>query len=144
MLLNTLREQRDAAVAAAEALLAGEVSAEANDAIAARHDEIKALDERIAVAEAVEARAAAINESRVASGVKPYAPAVVTREATTYSAKGEHSFVRDMIGATLRNDSSAWDRLHRHQQEATVELRDISRTDGSGGDFVQHTGRLAA
>ena len=135
-MLNTLREQRDAAAAAAETLLAGEVTAEANEAIAARHEEIKALDERIAVAEAVEARAAAIQESRAASGVKPYAPAVVTREATTYSAKGEHSFVRDMIGAQLRNDSSAWERLHRHQAEATVELRDISRTDGAGGDFV--------
>jgi HK97 family phage major capsid protein len=41
-----------------------------------------------------------------------------------------------MIGAQLRNDRSSWERLARHQQEVAVETRDISRTDGAGGDFV--------
>jgi HK97 family phage major capsid protein len=41
-----------------------------------------------------------------------------------------------MIAANLRNDQEAWSRLARHQQEVAVELRDISRTDGAGGDFV--------
>lgn len=136
-MLNKLREQRDAAVAEAEALLAGEPTAEALDTVSARHEDIKNLDERIAVAEAVEARAAQIAESREASGVKPYSAAVVTREAMTYEKHGDHSFVRDMIGATLRNDRGAWERLHRHQQEATVELRNTpNRTDGQGGEFV--------
>jgi HK97 family phage major capsid protein len=41
-----------------------------------------------------------------------------------------------MINAQLRNDSSSWERLHRHQAEVAVETRDISRTDTAGGDFV--------
>jgi HK97 family phage major capsid protein len=54
----------------------------------------------------------------------------------TYDRDGRNSFVKDMINATLRNDSDSWSRLHRHQAEVAVETRDINRTDGTGGDFV--------
>ena len=132
-----LKEQRDALAAEVETTLAAdEVSAEALDAASAKQDEIAALDERIATAEKVESRTAAIAESRKEAGVSTFGTAKVTREAHTYEKNGENSFVRDMIGATLRNDRNAWERLYRHQAEAAVELRDISRTDGAGGDFV--------
>jgi HK97 family phage major capsid protein len=41
-----------------------------------------------------------------------------------------------MINAQLRNDSSSWERLNRHQNEVAIETRDVNRTDGSGGDLV--------
>jgi len=136
-LATKLKEQRDALVAEVETTLAAEdVTAEALDAASSKQEEIAALDERIATADKVEARTAAIAESRKESKVATFGGAVVTREAMTYDKNGENSFVRDMIGAQLRNDRSSWERLYRHQQEVAVETRDISRTDGAGGDFV--------
>jgi len=136
-LVSKLKEQRDAAVAEADAVLAADdVTAEALDAVSAKHDEISALDERIATAEKVEARTAAIAESRKEAGVKTFGSTTITREEMTYDKNGRNSFVRDMIGAQLRNDRNSWERLNRHQAEVAVETRDISRTDGAGGDFV--------
>jgi len=136
-LVSKLKEQRDGLAATAEEVLASEdVTAEALDAVSATHEEIAALDERIATAEKVEARTAAIAESRKEAKVATFGGAVVTREAMTYDRDGKNSFVRDMIGAQLRNDRSSWERLARHQQEVAIETRDISRTDGAGGDFV--------
>jgi len=135
-MLDNLREARSNAAADAEALLAGEVSAEALDSAEARHAEIADLDAKIATAEALEARTAALAEARATSGVKAFGSAVVTKEQMTYDNGSDNSFVRDMIGATLKNDPNAWGRLARHQQEVAVETRDIGRTDGSGGDFA--------
>ena len=136
-LASKLKEQRDGLAATAEAVLAAEdVTAEALDSVSATHEEIAALDERIATAEKVEARTAAIAESRKEAKVATFGGAVVTREAMTYDRDGKNSFVRDMIGAQLRNDRTSWERLYRHQQEVAIETRDISRTDGAGGDFV--------
>jgi hypothetical protein len=136
-LASKLKEQRDGLVAEVETTLAAEdVTAEALDAASSKQEEISALDERIATAEKVEARTAAIAESRKESGVATFGGATVTREEMTYDKNGRNSFVRDMIGAQLRNDRSSWERLYRHQQEVAVETRDISRTDGAGGDFV--------
>ena len=136
-LTSKLKEQRDAVAVEAEALLADAATVDALDAVSAKQDEVAALDERIAAAEAVEVRAAAIAESRKESGVKPFVGGtVVTREAMTYDKDGRNSFVRDMINATMRNDATSWERLNRHQTEVAVETRDISRTDTAGGDFV--------
>ena len=136
-LASKLKEQRDGLVAEVETTLAAEdVTAEALDAASATQEEISALDERIATAEKVEARTAALAESRKEAKVATFGGAVVTREAMTYDKDGRNSFVRDMIGAQLRNDRSSWERLARHQQEVAIETRDISRTDGAGGDFV--------
>jgi HK97 family phage major capsid protein len=136
-LATKLKEQRDALVAEVETTLAAEdVTVEALDAASSKQEEIAALDERIATADKVEARTAAIAESRKESKVATFGGAVVTREAMTYDKDGRNSFVRDMIGAQLRNDRNSWERLNRHAQEVAVESRDISRTDGAGGDFV--------
>ena len=136
-LATKLKEQRDGLVSEVETTLAAEeVSAEALDAASAKQEEIAALDERIATAEKVETRTAAIAESRKAAGVATFGGGVVTREAMTYEKDGRNSFVRDMINAQLRNDSSSWERLNRHQNEVAIETRDVNRTDGSGGDLV--------
>jgi HK97 family phage major capsid protein len=136
-LATKLKEQRDALVTEVETTLAtDEVSAEALDAASAKQEEIASLDERIATAEKVETRTAAIAESRKEAGVKTFGGATVTKETMTYDKDGRNSFVRDMIGAHLRNDSNSWERLTRHSQEVAIETRDINRTDGSGGDLV--------
>jgi len=136
-LTSKRREQREAVAVEEEALIADATTAEALDAVSAKQDEVAALDERIATAEAVEVRAAAIAESRKESGVKPFVGGTtITREAMTYDKDGRNSFVRDMINATMRNDATSWERLNRHQTEVAVETRDISRTDTAGGDFV--------
>ena len=145
-LIDNLREARSAAAVDAEALLAGEASADSLDAAEARAAEIKDLDSKIEAAEALEARTAAIKEARAASGVAAFGSAVIGREEMTYDKGNQNSFVRDMIAAQTRNDQSAWERLSRHQAEAAVELRDISRTDAAGGDFVygESQGRFVA
>jgi len=134
-MLDSLRESRATAAADAAALLAGEVTTEALDAAEARHAEIADLDSKIKTAEALEARTAELKEVRAAANVPTFGSAVVTREAMTYDKGNDNSFVRDMIGAQTRNDADSWSRLARHNQEMAVELRDISRTDGAGGDF---------
>jgi HK97 family phage major capsid protein len=135
-MLDNLREARATALADAEALLSGEATVEALDAAEARQAEIKDLDAKIESAEALEARTAVVKEARAESGVKAFGSAVIGKEEMTYDVRGDHSFARDMIAAQLRNEPEAWSRLARHQQEVDVELRDISRTDGAGGDFV--------
>lgn len=136
-MLDNLREQRAMAAAAADELLASdEVSADALEAAEARSAEIADLDAKIEKAEALEARTAKLAESRAAAGVPTFGAAKVTREERTYEKHGENSFVRDMINSQLRNDRGSWERLERHQKEAALELRDISRTDGAGGEFV--------
>jgi HK97 family phage major capsid protein len=132
-----LIEQRDALVAEVDTTLATEeVTAEALDAASVKQDEIAALDERIATAQANEKRTIALAESRKESGVVTFGGAKVTREAMTYDKDGRNSYFRDLTAATIRGDRDAFERLYRHQGEVDVETRDISRTDTSGGDFV--------
>lgn len=136
-LLDNLREQRNtAAVAAEEILSATDVTVEGLESAEARHAEIVDLDSKIATAEALESRTAAIKESRETANVKPFASVSVSNEPHTYDRSTDTSFVRDMINATVRNDASSWERLHRHNKEVAVESRDASRTDTAGGDFV--------
>lgn len=135
---NKLVEARAALVAEADTLLNNpDATASDLDRVETIHTELADLDARIAKVEAVEARAAELAEAREAAPAKVFGGAVIKREQLTYAQEGQHSFVRDMINATVRNERGAWDRLHRHQQEAAIELRVTpSTTDGQGGEFV--------
>lgn len=134
-MLTSLREQRDAAMAEAAALLDGEPTPEALETVEARNAEVAKLNEQIQSVEETEARSAAIAESRNVAGVS-IAPAVVTSEPMTYSQGSQRSYFRDLANAQLRNDRDSWDRLHRHMDEVAVETRANDRTDGSLGEFV--------
>jgi HK97 family phage major capsid protein len=61
----------------------------------------------------------------------------VRREPLTYEMGGRHSFFRD-VWSTMTQPGAAGpsERLKRHMHEMAVEQRDISSTDGAGGDFV--------
>lgn len=132
-MLDALREQRSALAAEVDALLEGDATAEAVDAVEDREGQIKSLDERIAKIESAQQRSAEIAESRAAAGI---GHAKVVSEPQTYAEHGTRSFVRDMINAQLRNDPQSWSALNRHMQEVAVERRDVSRTDGGIGEFV--------
>jgi HK97 family phage major capsid protein len=66
----------------------------------------------------------------------------VVREPLTYERwNGERSYFGDLARAHLLHDQGAWDRLNRHRQEMDVEVgdvqrRDLSSTEGQGGDFI--------
>lgn len=135
---NKLVEARAALVAEADELLNNpDATATDLDRVETIHGELADLDARIAKVQAVEARSAELAEARDAAPVKVFGGATVKREQHTYAEQGDHSFVRDLIGATLRNDRNSWERLYRHAQEASVETRVTpSTTDGQGGEFV--------
>jgi HK97 family phage major capsid protein len=60
----------------------------------------------------------------------------VGREPLTYERQNPRaSFFRDLYLAS-KSDAAAQQRLQRHQREMLVERRDLSSTDGVGGDFV--------
>jgi HK97 family phage major capsid protein len=60
----------------------------------------------------------------------------VGREPLTYERTNPRaSFFRDLYAAS-KGDQAAQGRLQRHSREMMVERRDLSSTDGVGGDFV--------
>jgi HK97 family phage major capsid protein len=60
----------------------------------------------------------------------------VTGEPLTYQQYGPNSYFKDLYQAQRFNDPQARNRLQRHVEEMRVEKRDLSSTDGSGGDFI--------
>lgn len=112
--------------------------------ISGKDEEIRKMDERIAEAEANEARAANEAEIRKESGTTGTVGEVRTSgarvgaEPTTYRKDGPASYFRDLVAVNLnRGDMrSAMDRLQRNNAEVATEARALSTTDGAGGDFV--------
>jgi HK97 family phage major capsid protein len=60
----------------------------------------------------------------------------ISSEPLTYEPEAPHSFFKDMYEATRFGDQAAQARLQRHREEMRVEMRDLSSTDGVGGDFI--------
>jgi HK97 family phage major capsid protein len=66
------------------------------------------------------------------------ARARIIREPLTYERTNkDRSFFLDLVRANVAGDMQARQRLERHNREMAVELRDLSSTDGAGGEFVQ-------
>lgn len=128
-MLDALREQREAKMAEARALLDGEPTPEALETVEARNAEVRSLDEQIKSVEETEARAAVISESRASAGV---AVGIRVEEPSVYSEHSERSYFLDLANAHVRNDQGAWDNLRRH----AAEVRANDRVDGNGGEFV--------
>lgn len=130
-LRDTFVAQREAKLAEAKAVVET-AETEARDITDAELATVKeareaadALDARISELDAIAAA-----ESR--SVAKTTASVQVVSEPTTYRKNGEHSYFRDLVGAQLRGDREATDRLVRNDRE----VRAINTTDNSGGEFV--------
>jgi HK97 family phage major capsid protein len=136
-LIDMVREQRAKIVAPADEIIAKaesearDLTADEFEVVKRSADEAKAIDERIAeLTDLAERNALAAKPLPKVGGV------VVRAEAQTYGKGAPNSHVRDTVLAVTRNDPQAWERLRRHAAEVAVETRDISRTDGAGGEFV--------
>jgi HK97 family phage major capsid protein len=146
-------ERRDAVKAEMDAILEAvaaesrtDLTADESTKVDALVEESRALDEKIekltvqatADAKASEARAA------VAAVVTPVGGATVTREARTYSADGDSSFVKDAFNAQFKNDYAAQERLARHTREESVERRAVGTSAFAGLVIPQYLVDLAA
>ena len=142
--VENLREQRDAIISAADALVATpDATAEQFTEARAKLEEVAVIDERIATAEVVEKRAAELKESRAKAGVKSFAApvggAVITSEPVTYDRDKRNSWAKDLVAAEGRYNfagaEEARARLQRHWKETDVEARAGNTTLTSGGEF---------
>lgn len=71
-----------------------------------------------------------------ATAMRMIGGARVTRETNTYNPESRTSYFGDLFTSSFRGDHAARERLERHAQEMDVEMRDLNRTDNTGGYFV--------
>lgn len=118
--------------------------ADAQAAITSRDQAKKALDEAqrqvdaLAKMHAEEEEVERLSAQTFPTGVRSPGVARITSEPAIYR-RGDHqgaSWVRDMIGVSLRADADAADRLRRNNKAVAQEVRALNTTDTSGGDFV--------
>ena len=146
---QTLTEKRDAALAAADAIVAAaatekrELTTEEDADIAKTLDVVRDLDEQIRRHKELEERAAVAAESRKASGVEA-AVTTVKSEPRTYTPQSPNSFVADAFAAQFNGDFSAQERLARHMREEKIERRDVTSTNFAGLIVPQFLTDLAA
>ncbi|NBW19746.1 MAG: hypothetical protein EBR82_68415, partial [Caulobacteraceae bacterium] len=146
---KNLTEKRDAALAAADAVVAAaadakrELTTEEDAQIAQTLDVVRDLDEQIRRHKELEERAAAAAESRKATGVEA-AVTTVKSEPRTYSPQSSNSFIADAFRAQFSNDFSAQERLARHMREEQVERRDVTSSNFAGLIVPQFLTDLAA
>lgn len=138
--LDVLREERKAAYArmkeVAEEIEAADVQADLEELEARFKEtetECKALDQRI---ENAEARAKALANAPVDpvgdDEVEGSPKVSITSQPSQYSREGRNSYFGDLVKCEVHKDSEAGERLSSHGKE----MRDLSRTDGAGGEFV--------
>ena len=146
---KNLTEKRDAALAAADAVVTAaadakrELTTEEDAQIAQTLDVVRDLDEQIRRHKELEERAAAAAESRKATGVEA-AVTTVKSEPRTYSPQSSNSFIADAFRAQFSNDFSAQERLARHMREEQVERRDVTSSNFAGLIVPQFLTDLAA
>lgn len=136
-LLDLQREKRDEIVAAANAATA---LAETEDRVLTPEESelvVRSVSEAAEITTTIEATVALARGNASATTQLPVARNIrVGAEPQTYTERGDHSHLRDVMNARINNDTAAWDRLHRHGAEVMVEKRDLTRVDGAGGEFV--------
>jgi HK97 family phage major capsid protein len=137
-----LVEQAEAIVSAAETE-AREISQEEDNQISELLTEARSLDAQIKNHADLEQRAAEATDIRKEKNLD-VAPARVTSEARTYTAKSEVSFLRDAYAAQFNNDYQASERLARHMREESIERRDVTSAAFAGLVVPQFLTDLAA
>jgi len=148
---KTLIEKRDAILAKADAIVetakteARDLSSDEDTAVVKALDEVRELDAQIATHGELEQRAAEATKLREQNKISEnVAPAVVKREARTYTAQASTSFVADAYSAQFMGDFAAQERLARHMNEERIERRDVTTANFAGLVVPQYLTELAA
>jgi HK97 family phage major capsid protein len=148
---KTLIEKRDAILAKADAIVetakteARDLSSDEDTAVVKALDEVRELDAQIATHGELEQRAAEATKLREQNKISEnVAPAVVKREARTYTAQASTSFVADAYSAQFMGDFAAQERLARHMNEERIERRDVTSANFAGLVVPQYLTELAA
>lgn len=107
--------------------------------VKSKDDDLRQLDERIAELSEEEERSAKLTEGALAVK-RAQARVQSVKEGRVYERGNGRSYLQDLARVQLNmdGDGTARERLQRHAQDiaSAQELRDLDRTDGSGGYFV--------
>lgn len=121
--LDRLTARRSEAIAAAEALV-GTATTEKRDltpdefgTVQARNADVKTIDSQIAELQTLQVRSAEASAERQRHDRAIGSTVQVTRNEATYRPDGNHSFLRDVYGATKAGDMEAAERLRRNNAE---------------------------
>ena len=133
--LDKVIERRDAVKVEMDTVLEAvaaenrtDLTAEETEKVDALVEESRSLDSKIEKLKAqadADARVAEVRASVAEVAMPKVGGATVTREARTYSAVGDSSFVKDAFNAQFKNDYNANERLARHMREEAIERRDV-------------------
>ena len=152
--LDKVIERRDAVKVEMDAILEAVASENRTDLTedeSAKVDtlveESRSLDskiEKLTAQAAADAKAAEARSSVAEVAMPKVGGAKVTREARTYSADTDASFVKDAFTAKFSNDYAAQERLARHTREEEVERRSVGTGNFAGLVIPQYLVDLAA
>ena len=152
--LDKVIERRDAVKVEMDAILeavAAENRTDLTEDESAKVDtlveESRSLDskiEKLTAQAAADAKAAEARSSVAEVAMPKVGGAKVTREARTYSADTDASFVKDAFTAKFSNDYAAQERLARHTREEEVERRSVGTGNFAGLVIPQYLVDLAA
>ena len=152
--LDKVIERRDAVKAEMDAVLEAvaeenrtDLTVEETEKVDALVEESRSLDikiEKLKTQSDADTKAAEIRSSVAAVIAPKTGAAVVTKEARTYTAEAEVSFVKDAYNAQFKNDFSASERLARHMREEATENRAVGTGAFEGLVVPQYLTELAA
>jgi HK97 family phage major capsid protein len=143
--LDSLREKRESKTSMIESIVerAAEEVRDLTEVelvnVEALNTEIKKLDERIEQISDIELRnskaadlAAKVDATAPKSEKRSASPAYVIKEELTYSERTAGTFISDAMKAQFGNDYEARERIQRHQNEMSVEMRAASTSSFDG------------
>jgi HK97 family phage major capsid protein len=143
--LGSLREKRESKTSMIESIVerAAEEVRDLTEVelvnVEALNTEIKKLDERIEQISDIELRnskaadlAAKVDATAPKSEKRSASPAYVIKEELTYSERTAGNFLNDAMKAQFGNDYEARERIQRHQNEMSVEMRAASTNSFDG------------
>jgi HK97 family phage major capsid protein len=143
--LGSLREKRESKTSMIESIVerAAEEVRDLTEVelvnVEALNTEIKKLDERIEQISDIELRnskaadlAAKVDATAPKSEKRSASPAYVIKEELTYSERTAGNFLNDAMKAQFGNDYEARERIQRHQNEMSVEMRAASTSSFDG------------
>lgn len=143
--LDSLREKRESKTSMIESIVerAAEEVRDLTEVelvnVEALNTEIKKLDERIEQISDIELRnskaadlAAKVDATAPKSEKRSASPAYVIKEELTYSERTAGNFLNDAMKAQFGNDYEARERIQRHQNEMSVEMRAASTSSFDG------------